>query len=157
MKPPINSDKHYVQTPATLVASGAVLTINLVKSDNTLAATSSVRQGATVKAIYLEYWVVGAAAKFTGNIIICKRPGDLGNPTVTEMANLSAYKNKNNVFAHHQGLMPADGNIIPMFREWIPIPRGKQRIAIGDIISVSIAAVGTAVTICGFATYKEYF
>ncbi len=157
MKAAINSDKHYIQTVATAVASGAVLTINLVKSDNDLAAVEEVRVGSTVKAIYLEYWVVGAAAKFTGNTAVIKRPGDLGNPTASEMANLQAYKNKNNVLVHHQGLMPADGNTIPMFREWISIPRGKQRMAQGDIISVSFAAVGTTVTVCGFATYKEYF
>ncbi len=157
MKSPINSDKHYVQTVATLVASGGVINLNLVVADNTLANTSSVRQGAVVKAIYLEYWVVGAAAKFTGNIIVYKRPAGVGPANASNMANLQAYVNKKNIFEHHQGLMPADGNVIPMFRQWIKIPRGKQRIGAGDIITVTLAAVGTGVTICGFATYKEYF
>ena len=119
-------------------------------------ATSDVEEGAVVKAVYLEYWINGKMDDGTAQIIIYKRPAGVAGPTNAEMSNLAAYANKKNIFEMHQGLAPAGGNVVPMFRHWIKIPKGKQRFGLGDLLDVKISAVGSDLQICGFCTYKEY-
>ncbi len=157
VKPTINSDKHYVQSPVFVVTNGARTNVNVVTVDNALGNASDVRVGAVVKAVYCEYWVDSASASKTVNAVVYKRSSGAGVITYADMQNLTAYSNKNNVFVHQQGLAPSGGNTLPLFRQWIPIPKGKQRMAIGDIFGVSFAATGANMNICGFSLFKEYF
>ncbi len=157
MKATINSDKHYFQTPVVQVASGTRLNINVVTVDNALVNASDVRVGAVVKAVYLEYWVDGDTASKTVQAMFQKRPSGVDNISYAEMQNLGAYDNKKNILEHHEGLAPSGGNVLPLFRGWMSIPKGKQRMGLGDNLTVSVAATATDVNLCGFATFKEYF
>ncbi len=160
MLAPIVSVKHYVQTPVTGVASGANLGITVAQAIAKGAAralVSDVEEGTVIKAIYIEYWASADSAGGTINGGCMKLPGGgTTAPTYAEMQNLTTYENKKNIFAFHQGLGPSAGNIIPIFREWIKIPKGKQRMGLGDILLVKFSFTGHPGDICGFATYKEY-
>ncbi len=158
MLAPINSIKHYVQVPIVTVTNGttsARAIANAVVAP-AVGTTDEVNIGSVIKAIYVEIWVDGDISEATVVATIVKRVAGSVAPTFTNMNNLMAYENKANVLQVHQGLTPAGDNIIPVFREWIKIPKGKQRMAVGDKLTLSIAATGTEVHYCGFFTYKEY-
>ncbi len=157
MKPIINSEKHYVHFPVATITNGARTNFTVVGVDNQLTNASDVRAGAAVKAIYLELWAAASTEFNLGQISIQKQPGEAPSPTFTEMQNMGTYGNKKNVLEFHQGLMPSNGNIIPLFRQWIMIPKGKQRQGLGDQIKFSVAAIGADLKLCGFSTFKEYF
>ncbi len=158
MRPIINSIKHYVQFPVTTIASGAAAHSGLANAAAAPAVTNTndVNIGSLVKAIYVEIWVDADTSEATVVAIISKRPADSSAPTFTEMNNLMSWPNKKNILQTHQGLPPASDNVVPIFREWIKIPKGKQRMGQGVKITLSIAATGSETHFCGFCTYKEY-
>ncbi len=156
MRPTINSDKHYVHLPVTVVTNGARTNVFILLADNSLAAATSVRVGSVVKAVYVELWVDSATASKTVSACVYKL-SDGTSPTFGEMSNMTTYSNKKNVFEFHQGLAPTTGNIIPLFRQWIKIPKGKQRIGLGDSIKISVAATGANMNMCGVFVFKEYY
>lgn len=158
MKAPIHSIKHFIHTPAQVIVSGARINLNLVVGTVAPAATlaTDVTQGALVKAIYVEYWVSGVTAAKTVLGAIIKLPAGNVGPSFAESVNLGSYGNKKNIFETHQGLVPTEGNQMALFRHWIRIPKGKQRIGLGDKIVILVSATGTNVNLCGFATFKEY-
>ncbi len=159
MKPIIRSVKHYIQTPAAGVASGAVFNRSLVRAiakDATVTATEDVEEGSIIKAVYVEYWVKADNPNFTVSGIVYKRPGGVGTIDFTATNNLQAEPNKKNIFEFHQGLAPSGDQTLALFRHWIKIPKGKQRFGLDDKLQITIAFTGSAGDVCGFATYKEY-
>ncbi len=166
MLAPINSIKHYVQRANVGIASGAGLTIPIVTSvaAPATASTDEVKQGAVVKAVYLEYWLLntGVTAEETQFVVALEKvPGGAsGAMSVTDLLNLGAYDNKKNILFTSQGILHAalDGvNAIPIIRSWVMIPKGKQRFGLNDILAFSLTSVGQTLNVCGFATYKEYY
>ncbi len=163
MVAPINSLKHYVHLTNTLIASGVLLTNAIVHAVIAPATTNpqDVKQGAVVKAVYFERWLLGDSA--TGNtatftVIVEKVPGNGTPMTFAQSLNLGGYPNKKNILYTTQGIVSdtADGsNPVPVIRGWIKIPKGKQRMGLDDIINIHVSAVG-ALRACGIATYKEY-
>jgi len=119
---------------------------------------SEVEEGASVKAVYLEIWIrsaATAAASFT--FIFCKRPSNAPSPTVTDLAALGDWDNKKNIFYTTQGLVnDVDSSALNLYKGWIKIPKGKQRIGLNDRISWHLSAIGQSINFCGFSTYKEY-
>ncbi len=139
------------------VASGAVGNFNIVTVDNALGAVTAVRVGAKVKAVYVELIIDGVTASKTFICLFVKLPNAVGGPTFTETQNLSTWDNKSNILEMHQGLGPTGGNVMPVFRHWIKIPKGKQRMALGDQIKMYIAGVGTTINFCAVSIFKEYY
>ncbi len=159
MRPVITSNKHYVHRDAVAIAANSGLNIPIVTAIAFGAAVSNaedVVEGSVVKAVYLEYWVDGADASKTCTGMVIKIPGGGAMPTFAEVANLGAYPNKKNILEFHQGLAPSSGNQMALFRQWIKIPKGKQRFGLGDSLQVKFTCIGGAINICGFATYKDY-
>ncbi len=160
VRPSIHSTKHYVQqsigtsvvgTPTnTTIAQGVA-----VSDKNTVA---EVEEGSQVKALYLEMWIrsaATAAASFT--FVVCKRPSGTGAPTVTDLAALGDWDNKKNVMYTTQGLTnDVDSSALNLFKGWIKVPKGKQRMGLNDIWSWHLSAIGQSINFCGFQTYKEY-
>jgi len=157
MKATINSDKHLVGLPVVGIASGARTFFPIVTVDNDLALASDVRVGAVIKAVFIEIWAASATANLTIISAFGKLPTGSAAPTFAEMLTLSAYAGKKNLLETHQGLAPSSGNVVPMYRHWIKIPKGKQRMGLGDVIGVTIAAVGATMTVCGIFVFKEYY
>ncbi len=160
MRAPIHSEKHYVQTSLTSIAAGAVDTTVLIEAvqlqnKNTV---SEVVEGALVKAIYIELWIIGGVSSATAIIALVKFPGGLGQYNATQLAALGTAPNKKNILFVAQGLTSNDGiaGPIPIMRGWYKIPRSKQRFGLGDTLELQVFAQAQAQEICGFATYKEY-
>ncbi len=161
MKAPIHSQKHYVQTTLSTVATVArafevLISAVAVSSKD---AANEVEEGAIVKAIFIEYWLQSSSNDGSEIIAITKTNDGQTGPTYTETLALDDYKTKKNVLFVHQGLSSNDGvgNPIPAFRGWVKIPKGKQRFGAGDSLIITFAnpSVNT-LNYCGFATYKEY-
>ncbi len=163
MVAPINSVKHYVQFSNATLASGAASgrqIANAVVAPAT-GTTAEVEEGSIIKAVFLEFWIVsdegtGTESQFT--MILEKRPSNAPALTFTNSSNLGAYPNKKNILYVTQGILGAsiDGqSSVPVVRQYFLIPKGKQRMGLGDDIVVTFAAVG-GISICGFSTYKEY-
>ncbi len=164
MLAPINSVKHYVHRSNTSVASGAVL--NTTVADSVVAPATStaadVKQGSILKAVFIEFWLWGGG--LTGvdtqfNLAFYKAPVGVVAITAAQLNNLGSYPNKKNVFYHTQGVIGAgvDGSpAVPVLRQWMLIPKGKQRFGLDDRLFISVTSTGTALQVCGFITYKEY-
>ncbi len=163
MRAPIHSRKHYVQLSQGNIAQAAILNTTLVVGIEGASATpSQVSEGALVKAIWLELWVNQDSATVVGSFTaaIVKLPGGVNALTVADMAALHDYNNKKNIFYTTQGLSPpTDSAMFMAFKGWIKIPKGKQRMGLGDAIQLSIFNSNlTAIDInfCGIVIFKEY-
>ncbi len=160
VRPVIHSTKHYVQTSIGTVTAGAITSVIVVdavavQNKNTV---SEVEEGATVKAVYLELWIRSAAtAASSFTFVFCKLPSGTNTPAVADIAALGNWDNKKNVFYTTQGLTnDVDSSAMVLYKGWIKIPKGKQRMGLGDRLSWHLEAVGQSINFCGFTTYKEY-
>ncbi len=162
MRSPIHSNKHYVSSTNATTVSGTVKKITWAKAvaQNAVTAAQDVVEGSVVKALYIELWFLGQGA--TGidtqvNTIIEKVVAGQASATAANLANLQAYPNKKNVFFSMQGVMGDKfTNSVPLFRSWMKLPKGKQRMGLGDSIVMSTVSTGQSMQTCGMSTYKEY-
>ncbi len=164
MQAPINTVKHYVGQPKATVLLGTSLSLEI--ADVVAAPVNTTREkvseGSMIKSVHYEYWIIGSGATGLNTqfvLTIEKSPSAVADPTFADMLNLGGYKNKKNILYTTQGLTnsESDGsNAVPIIRDWLLIPKGKQRFGQGDRLLVSIASVDTDLRICGISTYKEY-
>ncbi len=159
MKPVIQSVKHITQHNAGTVAQGAIGVLIFVDTVKDYAGVvNEVPVGSLVKAIYVEMWCLSDAATF-GNVSITleKVPNDSTKMTTAQSTNLDAYPNKHNILYTTQGLTaPSGANPTPFLRGWFKIPKGKQRMALGDQIVLNISSIVQAIEFCGLSIYKSY-
>ncbi len=162
MLAPINSVKHYVHNTNTSLASNAVKSLVLVDAAVAPATgtAADVKEGAVIKAVFIEQWVrsnaaTGASTQFS--FLIEKVPANVASVTSAQIVNLGAYTNKKNVLYFTQGVIgDIETNSMPVFKNWILIPKGKQRFGLSDRLVATVFALGNALQTCGFSTYKEY-
>ncbi len=162
MVAPINANKHYVQFSNANIASGALealIAVDAVQAPATGNARD-VEEGSIVKALYLEIWCYGLGASGTDTqffLDVEKIPSGATTMTFAQSSNLSAYPNKKNILYTTQGVIGGiDTNSVALLRNWILIPKGKQRMGLGDRVVVNVTTVGAPMQRCGFSTYKEY-
>ncbi len=161
MRAPIVSRKHYVQF-TQFITSSASVTDHVIAQGvaiQNVNTASEVTEGSVVKAIFLEVWLL--TNNTTAGTFVCavmKSPVNSQAPTFSEMTTLDAFENKKNILFVSQGVLaPNGGNPTPVLRQWIKIPKGKQRIGLTDRLRVVIAAIGSQDTVgCAFYTYKSY-
>ncbi len=160
VKAMVHSEKRIVQITLSQVAVGSQAAFPIVSALQNVTATDprEVSIGTTVKAVYFELWLLGDGQQpNTSTVIFYKAPSGVGAPTVIQMSDLNGWDNKNNIFEYHQGLIgDANTNPSPFFRGWIKIPKGKQRMSIGDKIMFSVHAITEGMQFCGGAVYKAY-
>ncbi len=162
MKAIISSRKHIVQRSLTVVQEQTVQTSNLADAtEASPTAPQHVAVGAVIKAIFLEYWYLGEGAQpCTVTWILEKIPAAAGSAVQAEMQDLDTYTNKKNIFKMGQGIIgDSNSNPIPIIREWVKIPKGKQRFGLGDSLKFTVSCIGetdNGLEVCGFALYKEY-
>ncbi len=161
MRAPIHSTKHYVQMSRSTVPTVVAVSESLIKAveSTTANAVDEVAEGAIVKAIYIELWLLNSANDGSDVVALSKQP--LGGTAIsfTNMNALGVYQNKKNILFTHQGLSSNNGvgNPINIMRGFYKIPKSKQRFGLGDNLVLSIANNGAStLEYCGFATYKEY-
>ncbi len=159
--PPINSNKHYVHRTALTIAVGAIQNVIVVQSVVAPATANSfsVEEGSIVKAIFVEIWAIADTGLTAFTMSVEKRPSSSPAMTFAQSANMGAYPNKKNILLTTQGLL-ADktaGPAIPLYRQWIPIPKGKQRMGLSDELVLNVSNIGgNTFQVCGIFTYKEY-
>ncbi len=162
MKPLIHSTKHYVQFTQFTVTTATVTEQILA---NAVAVTNKnisieVEEGSSIKAVFIELWLLSfnSTAEATYVVTVEKTQSDLAVPSLSDMTTLFAYDNKKNILFTSQGLLgEKTTNPTPVLRQWLKIPKGKQRMGLGDQIRVNIAAIGAQDVLgCSFSTYKEY-
>ncbi len=157
-----NSIKHFVPRTNISVASGAVGKVVVANTADApaISAVNDVREGATIKAVHLEFWINGQGATATTQftIVLVKIPNAGADMTSTNLLNLMSYDNKRNILYTTQGVL---GNInnqsVAIIRDWFMLPKGKQRFARGDKLVVFITAVAETIKWCGICIYKEYY
>ncbi len=164
MVAPINSIKHYVGLPLATITAGNVQNNELVDAQvaPASAAAEDVHEGSLVKAVFIEMWIVndgasGLETQFT--VALEKKPSDGPDMTFTNSQNLGAYPNKKNILYVTQGVLAPFLNgqsSVPIIRNWVLIPKGKQRFGLGDQLVLNMSAVGQDIRRCGISTYKEY-
>ena len=134
MKAPIHSIKHYVQMTLSTVTTGA-------KADTILAegvlihnqdTVNEVIEGALVKAVFVELWVIGSVSNQFFTIILGKFPSGVSVASTSQLSNLGQYSNKKNILYTTQGLASTDGIAGPVavIRQWDQffIPRLPPRL-----------------------------
>ncbi len=161
MKAPIHSTKHYVQFGISQITTATRENIVLVSAqESTLANTANeVAEGTLVKAVFVELWLQNQGNLGESIVTLSKEQQGSPGPTFTEQANLFAYVNKKNILFTHQGLTSNDGVSGPtkVMGGWVKIPKGKQRMGLGDRLNLNISNVSSGdLNRCGFSTYKEY-
>ncbi len=161
MRAVVHSTKHYVQTTLSSALTVARNLETIVQSvEGTVAnQATEVVEGAIVKAVYVELWVIGTTADQFFTIILSKDPSGLAGATFTQMTDLNSWTNKKNILYTTQGLASNDGIAmpVPILRQWIKIPKSKQRFGLGDKLRLAVASRGdSTINYCGFYTYKEY-
>ncbi len=162
MVAPINSIKHYVPRTSLAVASGAISNFEVIDAvvAPANAAPKQIIEGAVIKAVYIEAWLgsnEAAASESTFVLTVEKKRITESDMTHTQALNLGSYPNKKNILYTTQGIVGslAVSGTIPVIRNWVLIPKGKQRFGLGDQFLLNVAAVG-AIQFCGITTFKEY-
>ncbi len=164
MRPIVQSIKHYVYRTNATVASAVIVNGILVESvvAPATSAAYSVQEGSIVKAIYIEMWVLGAGASGTDtqfNATLEKVPAGATAMTYSQSVQLGSYPNKKNVLFTTQGVLGSQNDGSPqvaVMRGWYKIPKGKQRMGLGDKIVLNLSSTGQSIQYCGVQTYKEY-
>ncbi len=164
MRAVIHSNKHYVPRVISTAASGGIVneTIAVAVIAPASANATQVVEGSNVKAVFVETWLAGAGTagqQSAFNITLEKRMG--GQPAMTNAQSLAldAYPNKKNILYTTQGIISSDlvGPTTPIIRQWFAIPKGKQRMGLGDTIVLNLSAIAAIdFQFCGQYTYKEY-
>ncbi len=162
VRPIIHSTKHYVQISRSQVATVARVNIDLILAVESTTANlvDEVAEGAIIKAVFIELWLLDTSNDGSNIVIVSKNAsGGATLPNFSQMNALGTFLNKKNILFAHQGLSSNNGvgNPMPVLRGWIKIPKSKQRFGLGDELNISIANNGlNDLEFCGFATYKEY-
>ncbi len=160
VKPVIHATKHYVQISLDTITAAAVndYSIAVAVKVEDKNQVFEVEEGTVIKAIYVELWCrAGGTTASSGQMIIYKKQSDTTVPTTTEMAALGGWNNKRNIMYTTQGLFnDIDADALALFKGWIKIPKGKQRMGLGDAWKISVFAPLQDLQVCGFSTYKEY-
>ncbi len=127
-----------------------------------VANAFDVNEGSVIKAIWVELWALGqgpSGATAFYNMSIVKLPSDAPAMTFAQANNLGSYPNKKNVMYTTQAQIGSAANgPLPanLFKGWIKVPKGKQRMGAGDKWHVNVAISTQTVSVCGLFTYKEY-
>ncbi len=78
--------------------------------------------------------------------------------TFAELNGMQGFLGKNTVLMSGQGLVPPNTqHPMTIFKGWVKIPKGKQRIALGTQLEIVVSSITNGITMCGLFIYKEYF
>jgi len=128
--------------------------------ESTIANLSTeVEEGSNIRAVFVELWLQNKSDDGEEIVTLSKNNNNATGPTFLEQANLFAYAEKKNILFTHQGLSASDNGSgpYPIIKQWIKIPKGKQRFGLGDKLNLNISNVSsTLLNSCGMSIYKEY-
>ncbi len=162
MRAVIQSRKHIFQIALSSIIGVGIDSQSLaVAVEGAHTSSSSIAEGAIVKAVYVELWLLNSAANLGSfTMILYKNPGGSNTATSADMAALHDWDNKKNILYTTQGITPSGGAAgFPMmaYKNWIKIPKGKQRFGLNDKLILAMRNNTTDdLNFCGVAIFKEY-
>ncbi len=155
----VNSVKNMVNTTFALTSTIGGLDFALAVDSPTLAVTKEVKRGCLIKAVFIEFWVIGKLTAGTLNSFnwyIIKNPaGSLTRPTPGLEG---ASDEKRYIFLSGRGLLStAEAGFAYSVRRWVKIPKIYQRMGSDDRLSLLMQSqTAAAGNVCIQATYKWY-
>ncbi len=163
MLSPIHSKKHIIPQAVAATAVGAIRVHKIATAVDAPVNTNQdeVEVGSVLKAIYIEMWIRGddeTAPPANVQVSFEKVEGTGVDMVFSNGALLNTYANKAKVFYVTQGLVSAGtaNSAIPVLRGWFKIPKGFQRMALGDRLNLNVIAFNHDLESCGIFIYKEY-
>ncbi len=161
MKQIVHSVKHYIQYPIDQIATGTIQNILLVRGVESTVANlaTEVAEGTIIKALQVQLLLQNQGNLGEFIVILEKVIAGLTGPTFAQAGALFTYQNKKNILFVSQGLTSNDGvgNPQQIMNEWFKVPKGKQRMGLGDGFMLSIVNVSAGdLNRCGKTVYKEY-
>ncbi len=152
---PINSVKEIVDSTLIGVTAATVSTVVVASAVNDYTGTvGTVPTGSKVTSVYLFIQLVETATVTNVDWYIAKGPGALPSPVPGAVGGDVFRK----YVLHEEKGIPGnsgDGAYPSTFKGVIRIPRGRQRMAEGDIIFVKLRGTG-AYNACLKCIYKSY-
>ncbi len=161
MRAPINSEKHIVQTTlSNTTAPAEIITVSVVNvvDDPVAASADQVSVGTEIRAVWIELWVLGTSQQPATTVLsVEKRVAGAAFMTYAQSVAVHSYPNKKNIFYTTMGLVgDANANPTPLIRQWIKIPKGKQRFGKGDALILNVSGITDEIQICGQHIFKAY-
>ncbi len=161
MRPKVHTEKHIVNKTVFTVALGGILNLTIAEAVSAPAAASptEVREGSSISAVYLEMWITGDDAALSSAVVTFEKLMGGQTPlTVGQSAALQSYPNKRNIFHTFIGLIPTNAQFpMGVVKGWFKIPKGKQRMGLGDQLKLNVHAQLDGLTCCGLFLYKEQY
>jgi len=135
-----------------------VVLARTVDASNLTGLASEIATGTVLKAIYVEIWILaGAQQPGSFTVTVEKKVASTALMSFAQSATLNSYTNKKNILYTTQGVSPdANGNPVPVVRQWIKIPKGKQRFGLNDQVVLNLSANVENMTHCGLGIFKAY-
>ncbi len=159
VRPTINSTKRILQITPTTVTIGNrdLILIAVAKQNPDDGEPSDVAVGTNIKAVYCELWQQTTDNQPGSQNTIFAKGTNNTRISALEQGKLHDFGQKNNIFYTTQGLIgDANSNPIPVMRDWKKVPKGKQRMALGDSLYISVLSITNNVNFCGQFTFKAY-
>ncbi len=157
---PIVTEKHYAPQTVTTIAFGAIENRDVIIAVPVVDknASTEVEEGSVIKAVYIERWITSDDTGQTSfTLTVEKQPAGATDMTFAQSGALNSYLNKKNILYTTQGLAnPVAGVAMPAIRQWILIPKGKQRFGLGDKLIVNITGLSNGINVCGISIFKEW-
>ncbi len=155
----INSEKHIVQFPIDTASMGVSTSIEIIRAVDVSDLSGDAFQvstGTEIKAVFVELWLLTTSTTISSVVVtIEKKPASAPNMTSVNAGNLHDYSNKKNILWTGEGLTgDFNSNPIPVLRQWIKIPKGKQRFGLADQLRLTITPSTQDHNFCGMAIYK---
>lgn len=156
---PINRIKHVLDTQFGLVlAVQSLVRLAITTDAPSLANTTGVETGSTIRGIYLNVEVSATTAGALANVymMVAKNPG--ANITFPNANVVGADDNKRYVIHQEMRMLQkaTNGNPRSLFNGVIVIPRGYQRNAPNDELQLLVFAPGVNCDVCVQCHYKEF-
>ncbi len=156
----VHSTKHVISVTPINVSATSITVQPIIEAvavvDKNIAL--EVEEGATIKAVFIEAWITSnGSAQSSAVVSIEKQIGGSGDMVYGESVALTSYPNKKNIFYVTEGLTPPNTqNPVPFIRNWLKIPKGKQRFGLGDKLVLNFSGIVGGNTLCGLFIFKEY-
>ena len=156
----VHSRKHYAPMSLSTTVGEDITNRNIVivTQSPALDDPTQVEPGTTIKAVHVEIWVLGSAQNIASFLVTLEKlESGADSMSFANSANLHQYNNKKNILYTTQGIVGEnDANPVPLLRQWIAIPKGKQRFALGDKLVLNISNFSNDINFCGMFIFKSY-
>ncbi len=154
MRPVIHTRKEIVDSTLLGVVAGTNTTVTLATAVNDYVGTvGSVEVGSVISSVYIFCQGIPTATTENVDWYLIKKPTGVANPVAGAVGGSTSRK----YVLHEEKGIPGnanDGAYPATFKGVLKIPKGRQRMAEGDLLQLVLRGVGTS-NWCIKAIYKS--